>query len=73
MAGRPRADCEILRRITLFGRAGEIINELTVAIKEGVGLGALGRVIHPYPSTGESVMGAGLMYIRSQWAKLPPK
>ena len=47
--------------------AGEMISELTLAIKAKVGLGTIGRVIHPYPTTGESVMGAGLAYIRRHW------
>ena len=51
-------------------RAGEMVNEVTLAIKEGVGLGVIGRVIHAYPTSGEAVMGCGLAYIRTQWAKL---
>ena len=54
-------------------RAGEMINEVTLAMKEGIGLEALGRTIAPYPTTGEGVMGAGLAYIRSRWATLPPR
>ena len=34
---------------------GEIINELSLAIKAGVGLSVIGRNIHPYPTTGEAV------------------
>ena len=50
--------------------AGEIIGEITVCIKEGVGIGRLARVIHPYPTTAEAVMGCGLAYIRKHWARL---
>ena len=51
-------------------RAGEMVNEVTLAIKDGVGLGVIGRVIHAYPTSGEAVMCCGLAYIRTQWAKL---
>ncbi|EOD05293.1 putative mercuric reductase [Emiliania huxleyi CCMP1516] len=50
--------------------AGNIINEVTLAMQAGVGLGAVARVIHPYPTVGEGVMQAGLGYIRRHWAKL---
>ena len=52
-------------------RAGEIISELTLAMQEGVGLGRVARVIHPYPTQGEAVMGCGLQYIRKHWQRLP--
>jgi hypothetical protein len=36
---------------TIVGRhAGEIINEITLAMVAGVGLGTLAQVIHPYPT-----------------------
>ena len=54
-------------------RAGEIVNEITLAMQAGVGLGLVARVIHPYPTTAEGVMQAGLGYIRANWAKLPAK
>ena len=49
--------------------AGNIINEVTLAMQAGVGLGALARVIHPYPTVGEGVMQAALGFIRKHWAK----
>lgn len=52
-------------------RAGEMINELTLAMKEGIGLEAIGRTVHCYPTIGEGVMQAGLAYIRTKWGKLP--
>ena len=52
-------------------RAGEIINEVTVAMSAGLGLEKLARVIHPYPTTGEAVMQAALGYIRKHWARMP--
>ena len=50
--------------------AGNIINELSLAIQAQLGLGVLARVIHPYPTVGEGVMQAGLGYIRKHWATL---
>jgi len=51
--------------------AGEMISELTLAIKARIGLEAIGRVIHPYPTASEAVMGCGLGYVRAHWAMLP--
>ena len=51
-------------------RAGEMINELTLAMHAGVGLGTVARVVHPYPTAGEGVMQAGLGYIRANWKRL---
>lgn len=48
-------------------RAGEIINEVSLAIKHGIDLEGVGRNIHSYPTLGEAVMGCGLQYINSKW------
>ena len=63
----------IVAATVLAPRAGEIISELTLAIQEGIGLGRVARVIHPYPTTAEAVMGCGLQYIRKHWQKMPPR
>ncbi len=47
-------------------RAGEIINEVTLAMKHGIPLEGIGRNIHCYPTTGESVMGCGIQLINSK-------
>jgi pyruvate/2-oxoglutarate dehydrogenase complex dihydrolipoamide dehydrogenase (E3) component len=51
-------------------RAGEMINEVSLAIKSSVGLRAVGRNIHAYPTFGEAVMGCGIQHINSRWARL---
>lgn len=51
-------------------RAGEIINEASLAIKHGIGLEGIGRNIHSYPTTGESLMGCGLQFINSKWERM---
>jgi len=48
-------------------RAGEMINEVSLAIKHGIDLEGVGRNIHSYPTLGETVMGCGLQYINSKW------
>ena len=63
----------VVAATVLAPRAGEIISELTLAIQEGVGLGRVARVIHPYPTTAEAVMGCGLQYIRKHWETMPPR
>ena len=59
---------EIVGAVVVADRAGEIINEVTLAIKNKVSLYQLGRNIHCYPTTGESVMMCGIQFINS---KLP--
>jgi pyruvate/2-oxoglutarate dehydrogenase complex dihydrolipoamide dehydrogenase (E3) component len=59
---------EILGATIVAERAGEMINEVSLAMKNNLGLYAIGRNIHSYPTTGEAVMGCGVQYINS---KLP--
>ena len=54
---------EILGATIVAERAGEMINEVTLAMKNNLGLYAIGRNIHSYPTTGEAVMGCGLQYV----------
>ncbi|MBL0889046.1 MAG: mercuric reductase [Gemmatimonadaceae bacterium] len=43
----------ILGATLVASHAGEMIGEMSVAITQGVGLGALGKTIHPYPTQSE--------------------
>lgn len=61
---------EIVGATIVAERAGEMINEVTLAMKNNIGLKAVGRNIHPYPTTGEAVMGCGVQYINSHWERL---
>lgn len=61
---------EIVGTSIIASRAGEIINEVTLAMKHGVPLEGIGRNIHCYPTTGESVMMCGLQLINSKWKRL---
>eukprot|EP00549_Striatella_unipunctata_P001018 CAMPEP_0118675736 /NCGR_PEP_ID=MMETSP0800-20121206/1624_1 /TAXON_ID=210618 ORGANISM="Striatella unipunctata, Strain CCMP2910" /NCGR_SAMPLE_ID=MMETSP0800 /ASSEMBLY_ACC=CAM_ASM_000638 /LENGTH=534 /DNA_ID=CAMNT_0006571105 /DNA_START=158 /DNA_END=1762 /DNA_ORIENTATION=+ len=58
---------EIVGATIISPRAGEMINEVSLAMKNGIGLKGIGRNIHPYPSMGEGVMGPGVQYINSHW------
>lgn len=61
---------EIVGATIVASRAGELINEITLAMKHGIGLSGIGRNIHSYPTTGEAIMGCGLQYINSKWKRL---
>jgi len=61
---------EILGTTIVAERAGEMINEVTLAMKNKLGLKAIGRNIHSYPTSGEAVMGAGIGYINAHWKTL---
>jgi pyruvate/2-oxoglutarate dehydrogenase complex dihydrolipoamide dehydrogenase (E3) component len=61
---------EIIGATIVAERAGEMINEVSLAIKNEIGLRAIGRNIHAYPTTGEAVMGCGIQYINSHWKRL---
>mmetsp|Transcript_40258 Transcript_40258/g.126336 ORF Transcript_40258/g.126336 Transcript_40258/m.126336 type:complete len:310 (-) Transcript_40258:116-1045(-) len=66
-----RGGDEIVGATVVGSRAGEAINELTLAIHAKVGLAAVARSIHPYPTTGEAVMQAALGFVRARWATMP--
>lgn len=52
---------------TLVGaHAGEIISELTLAMKTGAGLGAVADTIHPYPTQAEAIKRAADAYGRTR-------
>ena len=57
----------ILGATIVAEHAGELISELTLAIQAGVGLGQLGRTIHPYPTVSEAIAGCGVAYNRTVW------
>ena len=58
---------EIVGCTIVSTRAGEMINEVSLAIKHGIDLEGVGRNIHSYPTLGEAVMSCGLQYINSKW------
>ncbi len=46
--------------------AGEMIGEVTVAMRNGLGLKALGGTIHPYPTQAEAIRKAALIWRKRQ-------
>ncbi|MEW6683369.1 MAG: mercuric reductase [Nitrospirota bacterium] len=46
---------QILGATIVAAHAGDMISELTVAMKAGVGLGKIGGTIHPYPTQAEVI------------------
>jgi pyruvate/2-oxoglutarate dehydrogenase complex dihydrolipoamide dehydrogenase (E3) component len=46
--------------------AGEMISEITLAMVAGVGLGTLGKTIHPYPTQAEVIKRAADAYSRTR-------
>lgn len=46
--------------------AGNLISEVTLAIKSNTGLGSLAAVIHPYPTTAEVLRQAGDVYSKTK-------
>ena len=61
---------DILGATIVGPHAGDMISEITVAMKAGMGLGSLANVIHPYPTTAEAIRHTGDAYNRT---RLTPK
>lgn len=61
---------EIVGATIVAERAGEMINEVSFAMKNNLGLYSIGRNIHSYPTMGEAVMGCGVQYINSKLKRL---
>ena len=62
---KERSD-RILGATIVARHAGEMINELTLAMVAGVGLRTLARVIHAYPTQAESIKKAADAYNRAR-------
>jgi len=56
----------ILGATIVARHAGEMISELTLAITAGLGLSAIGRTIHPYPTQSEAVRKLADAYNRTR-------
>ncbi len=52
---------------TIVGpHAGDLISEISVAMKAGMGLGSIASVIHPYPTLAEVIRQSGDLYNRTR-------
>ena len=56
----------ILGATVVARHAGEMINGLSLAITSGIGLRALARVIHTYPTQAEAIKMAADAYNRTR-------
>ena len=57
---------KILGATIVASHAGDMINEVTLAMQTGKGLGSLATVIHPYPTQAEAIRKAGDAYKRTR-------
>jgi pyruvate/2-oxoglutarate dehydrogenase complex dihydrolipoamide dehydrogenase (E3) component len=57
---------EILGATIVAPHAGDLIAQVTQAMKSGIGLGVLGSVIFPYPSTAEALRKAADQHRRQR-------
>jgi pyruvate/2-oxoglutarate dehydrogenase complex dihydrolipoamide dehydrogenase (E3) component len=62
---------EILGATVVARFAGEMINELCLAITAGIGLRELGQVIHTYPTHANAIKMAADAYYRTRLAASP--
>jgi pyruvate/2-oxoglutarate dehydrogenase complex dihydrolipoamide dehydrogenase (E3) component len=61
-----RGKGRILGATIVGSHAGDMISEISVAMRAGMGLGSLGGVIHPYPTLAEAIRQCGDMYNRER-------
>lgn len=69
-----RKDSDTILGATIVARhAGEMINELTLAITAKLGLSSIGRTIHPYPTQAEAIKRLADAYNRTRLTPLVKK
>ncbi len=61
-----RGTDKIIGATVVARHAGEMINEISLAITSGLGLSAIGRTIHPYPTQAEAVKKLADAYNRTR-------
>lgn len=57
---------KILGATLVSSHAGESIGELSLAITQGIGLGKVANVIHPYPTQAECIRKSGDLYNKTR-------
>ena len=57
---------KILGATIVASHAGDLISEITTAMKAGLGLGAIASVIHPYPTQAAAIKKVGDSYNRTR-------
>jgi pyruvate/2-oxoglutarate dehydrogenase complex dihydrolipoamide dehydrogenase (E3) component len=61
---------EIVGATVVAAHAGDLIGELTLAMKGGLGLKTIGATIHPYPTQAEAIRKTGDLYNRTRLTPL---
>jgi pyruvate/2-oxoglutarate dehydrogenase complex dihydrolipoamide dehydrogenase (E3) component len=57
---------QILGATIVARHAGDMIGEIVMAMTNGVGLGAVANVIHPYPTQADAIRRTGDLYNRTR-------
>ena len=57
---------EILGATIVSRHAGDLINEISVAMKHKIGLGGLGSIVRPYPTQAELINRVAIQYNRTR-------
>jgi pyruvate/2-oxoglutarate dehydrogenase complex dihydrolipoamide dehydrogenase (E3) component len=65
-----RGTDEIVGATVVAAHAGELIGELTLAMKGKLGLRTIGATIHPYPTQAEAIRRTGDLYNRTRLTPL---
>jgi pyruvate/2-oxoglutarate dehydrogenase complex dihydrolipoamide dehydrogenase (E3) component len=61
-----RGSDRIVGATIVAAHAGDLISEITVSMKNGVGLKGIGSTIHPYPTQAEAIRKLGDRYNRTR-------
>ncbi|MEZ4866050.1 MAG: mercuric reductase [Caldilineaceae bacterium] len=64
---------KILGATIVARQAGDMINEITLAMVAGIGLKTIGDVVHPYPTQAESIARVAGLYTRTRLTPLVQK
>ncbi len=68
-----RGTDQILGATVVAAHAGELIGELSLAMKGRLGLKTIGAAIHPYPTQAEAIRKMGDLYSRTRLTPLVQK
>ena len=64
---------KILGATIVAAHAGEMINEISVAMAAKMGLGTIGGVIHPYPTQSEAIKRVAGLYNQTRLTPMVAK
>ena len=65
-----RGTDKIVGATVVANNAGDMIGEITLAMKNGVGMKRIGSTIHPYPTQSDAIRKLGDMYSRTRLTPL---